>query len=288
MSKIKKNQYGFWEIQNKPSRDELSAYYSEKYYQNPTGSYQKNYNEEEIKFILNKAYVALKTINRINASPKSLFEIGCGEGFFADYFFKNNISDIELNDFSDYGLNKFHPHLIKFLKKLDIYDHINEALNANKSFDIISMGNVLEHVIDPELLLRNLKNLMHTKSVLRVTVPNDFSSFQDLLLSKGLSDNTWVSPPDHLSYFNSVNLVKFCKALDFKIHSAQCDFPIELFLTNAHSNYSRDKELGKSAHKSRIICTNYLVEEDVDSYIALSEAASKLQFGRCVTVYLGL
>lgn len=98
--------------------------------------------------------------------------------FFADYFFKSNISDLELNDFSDFGLKTFHPHLIKFLKKLDIYDHIDEAINTNKFFDIISMDNVLEHVIDPELLLRKLMNLMHDKSVIRITVPNDFYPFR--------------------------------------------------------------------------------------------------------------
>ena len=208
--------------------------------------------------------------------------------FFADYFFKSNISDLELNDFSDFGLKTFHPHLIKFLKKLDIYDHVDEAINANKFFDIISMDNVLEHVIDPELLLRKLMSLMHDKSVIRITVPNDFSSFQNMLLRKGISEETWVNAPEHLSYFNSVNLVKFCEALGFRVYSAQCDFPIEIFLTNKHSHYYKNSALGKGAHNSRIICTDYLINEDIDSFIDLSEAAAKLQFGRDVTVYLGL
>ena len=150
------------------------------------------------------------------------------------------------------------------------------------------MDNVLEHVIEPELLLRNIMNVMHARSVLRVTVPNDFSSFQNLLLKENIIEETWVCPPDHLSYFNSANLIKFCKALGFQVYSAQCDFPIELFLTNEHSHYNKNKGLGKGAHRSRVICTNYLVEEDIDAYISLSEAAAKLQFGRDVTVYLGL
>ena len=288
MTKLIKNKYDFFEIQNKPTSDELSAYYTEKYYQNPAGQYQNSYSQEEIKFFSNKAKVALQTIKRFNASTQSLFEVGCGEGFFADYFFNSNINDIELNDFSDYGLKTFHPHLVKFLKKLDVYDHINDAISADKRFDIISMDNVLEHVIEPELLLRNIMNVMHARSVLRVTVPNDFSSFQNLLLKENIIEETWVCPPDHLSYFNSANLIKFCKALGFQVYSAQCDFPIELFLTNEHSHYNKNKGLGKGAHRSRVICTNYLVEEDIDAYISLSEAAAKLQFGRDVTVYLGL
>ena len=288
MTVISKNEYGFFEVTEKPSSEQLSEYYSEKYFQNPTGQYQKSYSESEINYFSNKAKVALHCVMKINPAAKSLFEIGCGEGFFANFLFRSQINDIELNDFSDFGLKTFHPHLVHLLKKIDVYEHINEAVSASKRFDLISMDNVLEHVIDPELLLNKLKLLMHEKSVLRITVPNDFSSFQKMLIREGIGEETWVSPPEHLSYFNSVNLVAFCQSLGFQLYSAQCDFPIELFLTNEHSHYYNNRSLGKGAHNSRIMCTNYLVNEDIDSFIALSEAAAKLQFGRAVTVYLGI
>lgn len=288
MTNIVKNLYGFFEINPKPTREELTDYYSKKYYQDPKGQYQNTYSDDEKKFSENKAKIALRTIRKTNASAKSLFEIGCGEGFFANYFYDNNITDIELNDFSDFGLKNFHPHLLEFLKKIDAYQHIEDAITENKKFDIISMDNVLEHVVDPKNLLLRIKNLMHSNSVLRVTVPNDFSSFQKLLLSKDICTPTWVCPPDHLSYFNSSNLNEFCEALGFKIYSSQCDFPIELFLTNEHSHYYNDRSLGKGAHKSRVLCTNYLVDQDIDAYITLSEAAAKLQFGRNISVYLGV
>ena len=288
MTNIVENSYGFFEINPKPTRQELKDYYSNKYYQDPKGQYHNTYSDDEKKFFENKAKVALRTIRKTNASAKSLFEIGCGEGFFADYFYNNNITDIELNDFSDFGLKNFNPHLLEFLKKVDAYQHIEDAITETKKFDIISMDNVLEHVVDPENLLLRITNLMHSNSVLRVTVPNDFSSFQKLLLSKDICTHTWVSPPDHLSYFNSSNLNEFCEALGFKVYSSQCDFPIELFLTNEHSHYYNDRSLGKSAHKSRVLCTNYLIDQDIDAYINLSEAASNLQFGRDISVYLGV
>ena len=86
------------------------------------------------------------------------------------------------------------------------------------------MDNVLEHVVDSENLLLRIKNLMHPKSVLRVTFPNGFSSFQKLLLSKDICTHTWVCPPDHLSYFNSSNLNEFCEALGFKVYSYNVTF----------------------------------------------------------------
>lgn len=124
-------------------RNELIAYYFEKNYQDPKVHYQKSYSDEEVKFFLNKPKVALRTIRQKNASTKNFFEIGCGEGFFAYYPYSDNITDIELYDFFDFGLKRFYPYLLKFLKKLEVYQHIEEAINKNKNFDIMSIDNVL-------------------------------------------------------------------------------------------------------------------------------------------------
>ena len=136
MTNIVKNSYGFFEINPKPTREKLTDYYSKKYYQDPKGQYQNTYSDDEKKFFENKAKIALRTIRKTNASAKSLFEIGCGEGFFADYFYNNNVTDIELNDFSDFGLKKFHPHLLEFLKKIDAYQHIEDAITKNKKLRV--------------------------------------------------------------------------------------------------------------------------------------------------------
>lgn len=285
---VKKNKHDFYEISNKPSNSDLVSYYAKKYYQEPTGQYQTGYSEDELTYFFNKGKVCLSTVGKVNTDIASLFEIGCGEGFFADFFFQKNIKNIVLNDFSDFGLQTFNPHLLQFLKKIDVCEHIDKMMKTGKYFDLISMDNVLEHVIDPEFLLNSIKSLMHEKSVLRITVPNDFSSFQNMLVREGLTKETWVSPPDHLSYFNSSNLVMFCKSIGFEVHSAQCDFPIELFLANEHSDYYEDRSRGKSAHRARVMCSNYLVNEDIDSFISMSECSAKLQYGRNVTVYLGL
>ena len=173
-------------------------------------------------------------------------------------------------------------------KQRYVIDSINELVKENKKFDLISMDNVLEHVINPESLLENVKLIMHKKSILRITVPNDFSEFQNMLLEEEITTDTWVSPPDHLSYFNSENLANFCKNLNFNVHSSQCDFPIELFLTNEYSHYYKNRDHGKGAHRSRIICTNYFVRKDIESFVFMSEYTAKLQYGRNVTIYIGL
>ena len=40
---ITKNKYGFFEVEKKPSQQELEEYYEKKYFQTGKGSYQKKY-----------------------------------------------------------------------------------------------------------------------------------------------------------------------------------------------------------------------------------------------------
>ena len=43
--RLKKHPLGYWEIENKPTTDELQKYYAEKYYQEGMGSYELAYSQ---------------------------------------------------------------------------------------------------------------------------------------------------------------------------------------------------------------------------------------------------
>lgn len=284
---VKKNDLGFFEIQDKPDQSELDAYYREKYYQAPSGQYQKTYSADEREFFENRARVSMATLERLGRTPGTLLELGCGEGFFARFFYDRGVK-LFLNDLSSAGIESFNPDLKKYLNVGDSVAHVEAQAAEGRTFDLIAMDNVLEHVIDPIALTRSLRKIMGPYSVVRITVPNDFSGFQQMLLDRDLTENTWVCPPDHLSYFNSVNLAAFLEAQGFEVLSTQVDFPIELFLSNPHSNYWQDRSLGKGAHLSRVLCSNYLINKDIDAYIGYCECAAKLEFGRNTTIYAGL
>ena len=126
-----------------------------------------------------------------------------------------------------------------------------------REFGVLNLDSVLEHVPNPILLLETLKHSKSRETVLRIEVPNDFSQFQDLLLKEGVTDKTWIAPPAHLSYFNITSLKSVIRSVGFTVFP-QADFPIELFFLNEHSNYAKDKRLGRAAHTSRVKVTNYL------------------------------
>ena len=155
-------------------------------------------------------------------------------------------------------------------------------------YGLLNLDNVLEHVLYPVDLLNSMMRIMTKNTVARIEVPNDFSAFQQLLTNSGCTSETWVSPPEHLSYFNRDGLVNLFKSVGLKVVSLQADYPIEQFLLNENSNYWNDRALGKAAHSTRVTCTNYLIEKNILRFIDYAEAAADLEFGRILTAYVQL
>ncbi len=282
----RKNELGFYEALPKPTTEELTRHYKEKYYQNAQGTYAPEYFPEELKHFHNIAKVSCVTATKLELD-RSLLDLGCGEGFFSKSFhaFEWNLLCC---DFSEYGISKHNPDLLPFFLSGDIYSAVEKFKHEQRRFGLVNLQNVLEHVLDPIALLNDVKPLLNEKSALRVRVPNDYSDFQLELVRSGHTKNTWFSPPEHLSYFNRQGLNNILEHCGYRILSLQADFPIELFLANPNSNYWKDRSLGKAAHLTRVFCENHLIENDINAYIEYSEAAGKLGFGRDLIAYAGI
>ena len=283
---LKKHPLGFYEIHPKPSVAELSEYYAKKYYQENSGSYKHKYSNEELQYIKVQADIALATIKKYHVMTNmNLLDLGCGEGFFAKAFDEANWKTT-LVDFSDDGLRRHNPTLLRHFTQSDLLTYIEKNSKNIQSFDLINLDNVLEHVIDPIGLLSLLRLYMNSNAILRIEVPNDFSAFQDLLVDLGCTDKTWINPLEHLSYFNTHSLKALLKSQGFELVSLQTDFAIEQFLVNQYSNYSKNRGLGKEAHRARVIVTNYIAGQGLDNMITYQEAAANLDFGRLITAYV--
>jgi SAM-dependent methyltransferase len=274
---------GFHEALPKPSEQELGEHYREKYFQQSQVGYSAEYRPDELEYFHNVARVALAVCEKLGVDA-SLLDLGCGEGFFARSFHSFGWS-VACCDFSEFGITRHNAGLLPFFRAGDLHGLIERYRTERGRFGLINLQNVLEHVIDPIALLAKLKPLFAERSTLRIRVPNDYSKFQRALVERGDTTNTWFNAPEHLSYFDSASLSSLLDHCGYRLLSLQADFPIELFLANPHSNYWRDRSLGKAAHLTRVFCENYLIGEDIDAYIQYSEAAGKLGFGRELIVY---
>jgi hypothetical protein len=135
------------------------------------------------------------------------------------------------------------------------------------------------------MLLEKIHNLLLPEGLLRIVVPNDSSELQEFLQLQGSLNYDWVHAPDHISYFNFDNLPIVLEATGFKLVKMLGDFPIELFLTNEHSNYLKDRSKGKAAHASRVVISKLIYQRVAEKYIKWSEGLAAARIGRTIKGY---
>ena len=278
---IVRNEYGFFEIKNKPSKKELQEYYANKYYQEGQGSYELSYDKAEIEYLLNKIeqkHVVTKTIS--NVEKGSLLDVGSGEGFTLSHFDNLGWDCVGL-DFSSAGVKGKNPEQARLLIQGDIFENLEEIIKGDKKFDLIFLDNVLEHVLKPFELLVNLNKVINDGGILVVDVPNDFSLFQKYLAGNNYIDRDfWICPPDHLSYFNKDGLINLAKDTGWKINKVISDYPIELDLLSLNSNYVNNPSVGKASHRKRVEFENFIHSVSVEKTNQFYESLIDLGLGR--------
>jgi 2-polyprenyl-3-methyl-5-hydroxy-6-metoxy-1,4-benzoquinol methylase len=284
---LSEHELGFLQVNPLPSQEELNDYYEKNYYQKTlSNTYQSNYSESELQYINNKiAQRAAIVLDKIKHSGK-LLDVGCGEGFVLAFFKKLGWL-VEGIDFSDFGLLNLNPSLINEFEKGDVYEILNKKLISQDKYDVLWLGNVLEHVLDPVFLLKNLKMLLAKNGILVITVPNDASKYQELLFSEEYVDKKWwIIAPDHISYFNYQTLQNTCSSAGFKVLEVLGDFPIDLFLLHTGSNYVNNKSLGKEAHKARVRMENFISENKMEDITQFFSSLAKVGLGRDLSIFL--
>ena len=252
MINLKKNKLKFAQLKKKPTENFLLKYYKEIYFQNNKAYYKKKYNNDEQTYINSKIKQKYQNINRLRKSKLvgKVLDIGCGKCEFISFFKKKGweVTGIEQ---SEYSLNN------KNIKNSVLIGNANEIIKRlikqNKKYDLISLNNVLEHLLDPVIIINHIKKLLKKNGILSINIPNDESLFQKFLIkNKIVKRNYWVAYPDHINYFNIKSFEYFINQLDLKVVDSISDFPIELFLLNSNSNYVENKTRGRGAHLSRI------------------------------------
>ena len=282
---IIKNKFGFYELSKKPSSDELSDYYSNKYYQDSlSDTYNVAYNDQETQFIFNKIYQKHLIIQNIFGNqPGSFLDVGSGEGFALKFFQELGWSCTGL-DFSTYGVKKHNPDQMSCVLAGDIFKNLKQIIEKKQKFDLIWLDNVLEHVIDPYKLMIDLHKILRKNGVLVVEVPNDFSIVQQYLIEKKYIDKKfWICVPDHISYFSKDGLKKLAELSGWYHNNFLSDFPIDLDLINRKTNYIKDSSLGKYSHQRRVEVENLLHSISPKKVNAFYEALSDLGLGRNIT-----
>lgn len=130
-------------------------------------------------------------VNLISRFKKkgNLLDIGCGNGWFLEAAkSKFKVSGVEEN-----------LQLCKFVKdklKIKVYNSLKKL--KKNSFDVVTLFDVIEHVKNPILFLKEINRFLKKNGIILIFTPNSESLGFHYLKEK----NNLIIPPYHLTYFN--------------------------------------------------------------------------------------
>jgi len=140
--------------------------------------------------------VALKYLKTRKKDTPQILDVGCFNGFFVKKLcdMGHDACGIDFNKKAiAYGRARY-----GLAKRIAVKD-INELVHDDKSFDVITLFDVIEHVEKPRELLLRLKGLLREGGVLILSTPNN-----DMVWRPALD-----YPPHHLSRYTPVTIAGF-------------------------------------------------------------------------------
>jgi 2-polyprenyl-3-methyl-5-hydroxy-6-metoxy-1,4-benzoquinol methylase len=140
-------------------------------------------------------------VERINLIKKfipsgKLLDIGCGVGWF--------LEAAKSEGFEIYG-QEISSELADYTSEsLGIKVFTEEISNIKQKFDVITMFDLIEHVMDPKKLILESKALLNPGGIIVAFTPN-FDSLGIQLLRE---TSSLICPPAHLTYFTKKSVEK--------------------------------------------------------------------------------
>lgn len=280
---MKMNQYGFYSLKDVPTDEERENYYKNKYYQNDSSSYTIKYTAQEQNFFKAKLEQKQMLIERHLPTVSNnidMLDIGCGEGF-AVAFFTNKGYRVTGLDYSDAGIKNHNSDILEKVIIGDVYDSISKLIRESRSFDVINMDNILEHVTDPLFLLKQVCLLLKANGIVVIKVPNEFSVLHRYFLENEIvAKPRWVVPLDHISYFNKDGLINICQDVGLKNLDILGNYMTEFFVLNPNTNYYENTSVGKSCHLARVAQENIFHTISPQKTIELYRILGDMGLGR--------
>lgn len=164
-------------------------------------------------------------INLIPVGNHKILEVGCGNGATLCALKKNmkahQVYGVEISD----KLSKYlEEHLDGFITG-DV-ELLNIPFEEN-SFDFIIFGDVLEHLVSPEIVLRKYGKLLKKDGYIIASIPN--IKYYSVLLNLIFFDKfeyteSGILDKSHLRFFTKKQIIKMFQSENFEITHIQPNF----------------------------------------------------------------
>ncbi|MDI6804371.1 MAG: class I SAM-dependent methyltransferase [Bacteroidota bacterium] len=202
-------------IHPQPTKEELKQLYSKKYFEGDfrcghAGSYFDDKTIDEL-----NDYKFLEKIKHYKSNGK-LLEIGCAGGIFLNAARREGyeVYGVEYsNDAAELARNKFKLNVVT--------GELKEGMYQSDIFDVVFMGDVIEHLSDPLNTLKIINSTLKVSGILVIVCPmqtNTIFSRLGFMLYKIIQKKATVHlPPYHLFEYRPKSLSWLFQIAGFKI-----------------------------------------------------------------------
>lgn len=187
--------------------------------------YQSGKEEDLSKFPLNPRWTKILDETDFLGKGLKILDVGCSVGDF--------LYEAKKRGHETFGVEmNYRTFSIAKKNGLNVLNStIEEANFGEKVFDVIFLGDIIEHVKDPKKFVDSCKRVLKNGGVVIVRTPNldCFWSRSTLLLWKNFN-MPWssVTPPHHLSQFSINNLNLLFKDFGFSVLKVRYERPPRL------------------------------------------------------------
>jgi 2-polyprenyl-3-methyl-5-hydroxy-6-metoxy-1,4-benzoquinol methylase len=155
-----------------------------------------------------------KTFNLV-PEKTTVLDIGCSNGVFGERLIKEKectVDGIEI-DKGDIAEAK------KKLRKVYEINIENQPLALQETYDVVFMGDVIEHLARPAETLTKVKGLLKPDGIFIFSIPNITHMLVRLMLLGGKIDygRTGLLDETHLHFYNSAEIKRVLNAAGFSI-----------------------------------------------------------------------
>src|SRR3990167_7527600 len=164
-----------------PSPDEecLNRLYGEKYGERvlqpqPGVDNRLRYSESYRPVVFNEYQQSLNDLNVFNPTPNTLLDYGCADGVFLEFchqYISDDLHGAQKKNIRIYGVDIASEMLEVAKSKGFVVDHVNNVKRFNEKFDLITMWDVLEHIIDPYSVLKQLMDVLSPDGKIIIQTP---------------------------------------------------------------------------------------------------------------------
>jgi len=172
-------------------------------YKDKTKGYYDNLRKEMLKYLPKEA--------------KKVLDVGCGNGCFAEVIKKQNTAEVWGIELMEQEANIAKQVIDKVFAGPceNFIDNLPDDY-----FDAIYFNDVLEHLVDPYAVLKNIKSKLTNDGVLISSIPNVryHGTFSRLLFKKDwLYEDFGVMDFTHLRFFTSKSIKRMYKDAGYQI-----------------------------------------------------------------------